>query len=106
MVPTLPGASPENRARSVESHCQEVPMDTNETHVPEAPEGTRRSFLRAGTAALALGVGTPANAADRQDRGRPTDETPAEWRNKQAGMAYRRLGRTGLMVSEVVCGGD
>ncbi len=29
-----------------------------------------------------------------------------EWRNKQPGMAYRRLGRTGLMVSEVVAGGD
>lgn len=29
-----------------------------------------------------------------------------EWRNKQSGMAYRRLGRTNLMVSEVGCGGD
>jgi aryl-alcohol dehydrogenase-like predicted oxidoreductase len=26
--------------------------------------------------------------------------------NKQPGMAYRRLGRTNLMISEVVCGGD
>jgi aryl-alcohol dehydrogenase-like predicted oxidoreductase len=30
----------------------------------------------------------------------------AEWRNKQGGMKYRRLGRTGFMVSEIVCGGD
>jgi aryl-alcohol dehydrogenase-like predicted oxidoreductase len=30
----------------------------------------------------------------------------AEWRNQQTGMAYRKLGRTGLMVSEVVSGGD
>ncbi|MDO8952463.1 MAG: aldo/keto reductase [Draconibacterium sp.] len=29
-----------------------------------------------------------------------------EWRNKQAGMAYRRLGNTGLMISEIVNGGD
>ena len=29
-----------------------------------------------------------------------------EWRNKQTGMAYRRLGNTGLMISEVVNGGD
>ena len=29
-----------------------------------------------------------------------------EWRNKQPGMFYRRLGRTGLMISEVVSGGD
>ncbi len=31
---------------------------------------------------------------------------PIEWRNKQSTMAYRQLGRTGLMVSEVVAGGD
>jgi aryl-alcohol dehydrogenase-like predicted oxidoreductase len=29
-----------------------------------------------------------------------------EWRNKQSTMSYRQLGRTGLMVSEVVSGGD
>ncbi|MGA2630433.1 MAG: aldo/keto reductase [Terriglobia bacterium] len=29
-----------------------------------------------------------------------------EWRNKQPEMRYRRLGRTGFMVSEIVCGGD
>jgi len=28
------------------------------------------------------------------------------WRNKQSDMSYRMLGRTGYMVSEVVCGGD
>ncbi|MDX2149412.1 MAG: aldo/keto reductase [Bryobacteraceae bacterium] len=33
-------------------------------------------------------------------------QSGGEYRNRQAGMAYRRLGRTGLMVSEVVCGGD
>ena len=29
-----------------------------------------------------------------------------QWRNKQSGMSYRMLGRTGYMISEVVCGGD
>ena len=29
-----------------------------------------------------------------------------EWRNKQSTMSYRRLGRTGMMVSEIVSGGD
>ena len=33
-------------------------------------------------------------------------KTDGEWRNKQSGMAYRKLGRTGLMISEVVSGGD
>lgn len=30
-----------------------------------------------------------------------------EWRNRQAGMKYRPLGgRTGFIISEIVCGGD
>jgi len=29
-----------------------------------------------------------------------------EWRNKQPGMSYRRFGRTNLMISEIVSGGD
>jgi aryl-alcohol dehydrogenase-like predicted oxidoreductase len=33
-------------------------------------------------------------------------EIPQEWRNKQSGMAYRRLGRTAFMISEVVMGGN
>jgi aryl-alcohol dehydrogenase-like predicted oxidoreductase len=66
----------------------------------------RREFLKnslalaAGAAGLTTGLGglSPAFSAPP-----PTD---AEWRNKQAGMKYRRLGRTGFMVSEIVCGGD
>src|SRR6266851_1227411 len=51
---------------------------------------TRRAFvLQAAGACAAL-------AADTQ----------LEWRNKQSSMAYRKLGRTGLMVSEIVSGGD
>jgi aryl-alcohol dehydrogenase-like predicted oxidoreductase len=33
-------------------------------------------------------------------------QSKQEWRNRQPGMAYRQLGRTGLMISEVVSGGD
>ena len=29
-----------------------------------------------------------------------------QWRNRQSGMSYRRLGRTGFMISEVVMGGN
>ncbi len=29
-----------------------------------------------------------------------------QWRNKQSDMSYRMFGRTGYMISEVVCGGD
>jgi aryl-alcohol dehydrogenase-like predicted oxidoreductase len=61
----------------------------------------RREFLKgslafaAGAAGLAGGP-TPVFAAGAE----------AEWRNKQSGMKYRRLGRTGFMVSEIVLGGD
>ena len=34
------------------------------------------------------------------------DTTDAEWRNKQSGMSYRRLGRTNFMVSEIIMGGS
>jgi len=61
----------------------------------------RREFLKgslvtAGSAAAALGAAGRLSA----------DGSPSEWRNRQAGMKYRRLGRTGFMVSEIVQGGD
>ncbi|MCC6539366.1 MAG: aldo/keto reductase, partial [Bryobacterales bacterium] len=53
----------------------------------------RRSVLQLPAAALAAAA--PQSAAPA-----------AEFRNRQSTMAYRKLGRTGLMVSEVVSGGD
>lgn len=69
----------------------------------------RRDFLRHSAAMLggAAFAGTvtesflrPAWAAGN------AAATEGEWRNKQPEMRYRRLGRTGFMVSEIVCGGD
>ena len=65
----------------------------------------RREFLKgslvaAGGAAAALGAAGRTHAATG---GSPSE---GEWRNRQAGMKYRRLGRTGCMVSEIVQGGD
>lgn len=54
----------------------------------------RRQFLAALAAA-------PLAAASQK-----TGDAGAEWRNRQSGMAYRRLGRTGFMISEVVMGGN
>jgi aryl-alcohol dehydrogenase-like predicted oxidoreductase len=55
---------------------------------------TRRNLLSTAATGAAAGALAPA-------------QSPApEWRNRQPGMAYRQLGRTGLMVSEIVCGGD
>jgi len=54
----------------------------------------RRGFLRRAGASLSMAA-APALAAGKQ-----------EWRNRQSGMHYRPLGRTGLMISEVLSGGD
>jgi aryl-alcohol dehydrogenase-like predicted oxidoreductase len=64
------------------------------TPTPDDANPSRRSFLQAAGAAVLLAGAAPAGSTD------------LEWRNKQPGMAYRRLGRTNLMISEVVCGGD
>lgn len=66
----------------------------------------RRKFLSTG-AALGLGLpllGKVGTANPPKENLQPVF-TP-EWRNKQPGMAYRQLGNTGLMISEVVSGGD
>lgn len=58
---------------------------------------TRREFLLS-SASLAVALQQKAIAAPEGASG--------EWRNKQSGMAYRRLGRTGYMISEMVMGGN
>lgn len=55
----------------------------------------RREFFAASVAAA---VASKADAAP--------PETVGEWRNKQSGVAYRKLGRTEFMISEVVMGGN
>jgi aryl-alcohol dehydrogenase-like predicted oxidoreductase len=65
----------------------------------------RREFLKsslvaAGGTAAVLGGTTRVSASGGDS------SSEGEWRNRQAGMKYRRLGRTGFMVSEIVQGGD
>ncbi len=62
--------------------------------------GARGMGGAAGGASLALSaaLAQKADAAQAGDAG--------EWRNRQSGIAYRRLGRTGYMISEVVMGGN
>jgi aryl-alcohol dehydrogenase-like predicted oxidoreductase len=66
----------------------------------------RRKFISTG-AAFTLGIPLIGKAGATHS---PTQnlqpEVQPEWRNKQSGMAYRQLGNTGLMISEVVNGGD
>ncbi len=68
---------------------------------------SRRNFLSMTTAASA-GIGALSVSTLSADTTATEQKAPVipEWRNKQPGMAYRQLGRTGMMISEVVCGGD
>src|SRR5438270_5827296 len=81
---------------------------------------SRRGFLQkslvTSVGLTSLGASSLATTAQEPNAARTRTESPvlplsqpapnSEWRNKQPGMAYRRLGRTGLMISEIVCGGD
>jgi predicted aldo/keto reductase-like oxidoreductase len=58
----------------------------------------RRDFLTAAAAAAAAAIPGRLRAAPEAAGG--------EWRNKQSNMTYRRLGRTGFMVSSIGMGGD
>jgi aryl-alcohol dehydrogenase-like predicted oxidoreductase len=67
---------------------------------------SRRGFLQK-SLQTAAGVALSSTALAQTAESPLTEPAPnAEWRNRQSGMAYRRLGRTGLMISEIVCGGD
>lgn len=69
----------------------------------------RRNFLKQ-TMVVGLAAGIPRSAsllaAPSLNAPVPVVAGVPEWRNQQSGMAYRRLGRTEMMISEVVCGGD
>jgi len=74
------------------------------------PGINRRKFLQFGAlASVGLSVGglKALGSATRENTPVASEKAVAlEWRNKQNTMAYRQLGRTGLMLSEVVAGGD
>lgn len=80
-------------------------MNRPVSQTPDEAGSNRRTFLHAGTAALLLG-GAGSLARPAEARAEKADDSSEEWRNKQPEMSYRRLGRTGMMISEVVCGGD
>ena len=60
----------------------------------------RRTFIAAAGATAAVAASGKLAYGQNANPG-----SNVEWRNRQKGMAYRRLGRTNLMVSEIVCGG-
>ena len=69
---------------------------------------SRRNFITLASAASVGLSGIPLSEAKAEEGTvvRPQPPVRLEWRNKVEGMAYRQLGRTGMMISEVVNGGD
>ncbi|MFC1539680.1 aldo/keto reductase [Candidatus Latescibacterota bacterium] len=67
----------------------------------------RRTFMcRNLTAAVGLSLCRSYLGSDSVSAQTPDSRTPSEWRNRQSDMTYRRLGRTGYMVSEIIMGGN
>src|SRR3989442_12494416 len=68
---------------------------------------TRREFVIA-SMMVAAGAGVPGRGLLRATAHGTSaaTEPEGEWRNKQSEMRYRKLGGTGFMISEFVCGGD
>ena len=66
----------------------------------------RRKFISVG-ATLILGLPFIGKAkSNSRHASFAKRKVSPEWRNKQDGMSYRQLGDTGMMISEVVSGGD
>ncbi len=64
------------------------------------PKINRRAFIAAASATAAIA------STGKLSYGQSKSPGPnVEWRNRQSGMGYRRLGKTELMISEIVCGG-
>lgn len=70
---------------------------------------SRRNFL-AITSAATVGVGAAPlaglQAGNRPEKKKAYTPPAPEWRNRQSEMSYRMLGRTGMMISEIINGGD
>jgi aryl-alcohol dehydrogenase-like predicted oxidoreductase len=72
-----------------------------------APGITRRDFVKASIMlGVAAGTSSHRSFTTPVQTGSAAAASAPEWRNKQSEMRYRRLGRTGFMISEIVCGGD
>lgn len=72
-----------------------------------SPKSTRRKFFQQSAAAsvgLALGPAALAGSAKSSDPEIASQPPEPIWRNRRDGMSYRMLGRTGMMVSELVVG--
>lgn len=73
------------------------------SHPSHLSDLSRRHFLKLGAVGALAATGPAALIRGAESS---AEYSAAEWRNRQSSMTYRRLGRTGMMISEVVSGGD
>ena len=73
---------------------------------PITSQPSRRRFVKGALIGAAGAVALRGSKASEINADKKPVWHPEEWRNKQEGMAYRRLGRTGFMISEMVMGGS
>lgn len=83
-----------------------LPIIPNMNKMNHSKTVGRREFLKKGTmAALSLPLINSYNSHLSDDNISESQlQVKPEWRNKQAGMVYRQLGRTGFMISELAYG--
>lgn len=68
-------------------------------------ENSRREFIhRAAGASVGLTLAAAVMGKKAQAQRETPEARSPEWRNKQEGMSYRMLGKTGMMVSELIMG--
>ena len=63
---------------------------------------SRRTILKKGCAAVTATTLANSTHLSYAETKTAAKEKTLEWRNHQPGMSYRRLGRTGYMVSEII----
>ncbi len=81
-------------------------MNSSKSQVDPPGQPSRRTFLQSAVSTGLLFGGAGLTKAAAPARAVASSTPALEWRNQQPGMAYRKLGRTGMMISEVVSGGD
>ncbi len=74
--------------------------------MPSSDESRRTFFQKTAflSANLSLASGLAAQSVTNERARFSSEEIEPEWRNKREGMSYRMLGRSGMMVSELVMG--
>ncbi len=67
---------------------------------------SRRNALKWGTAVSGLAVGSSFTATNPENASAAPNRQETEWKNRQPDIGYKRLGKTGYMISRIVMGGN